>query len=188
MVRDDGRIFISFEGQHRVWTYRDIASEAAWLPRHADFKSMQANSSLEALAIGPDGALYTIPERSGRLSLAFPVYRYKGGVWTNAFTLPRRGKFLVVGADFGPDGNLYLLERYFTGLFGFQTRVRRFRLSGSKITGEEIILSTTTGRHDNLEGLTVWRDSVGNLRLTMISDDNFKSFQRIELVEYLLPK
>lgn len=187
-IRDDGRIFVSFEGIHRVWTYRDTTSEAAWLPRHNDFKSMQNNSSLEALAIGPDGVLYTMPERSGKLDRPFPVYRYKGGVWSKAFSLPRRGKFLTVGADFGPDGDFYLLERHFTGVFGFQSRVRRFKLHNDKIVGEEIILTTRTGKHDNLEGLSIWRDGSGDLRLTMVSDDNFKPFQRTELVEYVLSK
>lgn len=187
-IRDDGRIFVSFEGIHRVWTYRDTTSEAAWLPRHNDFKSMQNNSSLEALAIGPDGVLYTMPERSGKLSRPFPVYRYKGGVWSKAFDLPRRGNFLTVGADFGPDGDFYLLERHFTGIFGFQSRVRRFQLHDDKIVGEEILLTTSTGKHDNLEGLSIWRDGAGDLRLTMVSDDNFKPFQRTELVEYVLRK
>ena len=70
--REDGRIYVSFEGIHRVWTYNSPTSEAAWLPRHPDFEGMQNNSSLEALAVGPDGALYTLPERSGKLTRPFP--------------------------------------------------------------------------------------------------------------------
>ena len=42
-------------------------------------------------------------------------------------------------------------------------------------------------RHDNLEGLAVTRAATGQIRLTMISDDNFNPFQRSEIVEYLLP-
>jgi hypothetical protein len=43
-----------------------------------------------------------------------------------------------------------------------------------------------TGTHDNLEGLDVWADAEG-LRATMISDDNFRFFQRTEIVDYRLP-
>ena len=43
-------------------------------------------------------------------------------------------------------------------------------------------------RHDNLEGLAVWRDDSGAIRLTMISDDNFNLLQRTELVEYAVPE
>ena len=108
-IRKDGRIFISFEQYHRVWTYSAPDSEAAWLPRHGDFADMQNNSSLEALAVASDGTLYTLPERSGRLRRPFPVYRYRNGDWDQPFDLPRRGAFLAVGADIGPDGRFYLL-------------------------------------------------------------------------------
>lgn len=185
-IRADGRILISFEGMHRVWTYRDSLSEAAWLPRPPAFAKMQMNSSLEALAIGPDGALYTLPERSGRLTRPFPVYRYFGGAWTQPFTIPRRGEYLPVGADFGPDGRLYLLERGFSGIFGFQTRVRSFQVRADRVSDERVELETSLGTHDNLEGIAVWRDARGDIRLTMVSDDNFRAFQTTEFVEYRL--
>ncbi len=62
-IRPNGRIYVSFERYHRVWTYRNTTSEAAWLPRHPDFKRLQNNSSLEALAVDAKGRLYTLPER-----------------------------------------------------------------------------------------------------------------------------
>ncbi len=187
-VRGDGRLFISFEGAHRVWTYRDPASEGAWLPRHPDFKTMQNNSSLEALAIGPDNALYTIPERSGRLNRPFPVYRYQNGEWTMPFSVPRHGPYLVVGADIGPDGRFYLLERHLGSIFGFETRVRRFDMTAAGLQNEVTLIQTSAGEHDNLEGLSVWRTETGGLRLTMISDDNFRGIQKTEIVEYDVPE
>lgn len=183
-VRADGRIYVSFEGWHRVWTYSGPGGKAAWLPRHDDFRNMQNNSSLEALAIDSKGALYTLPERSGRLDRPYPVYRYSKGAWSQPFALPRHGPHLPVGADFGPDGKFYLLERNLSGLLGFETRLRRFSFRGPVLGAEEILLSTRAGTHDNLEGLSVWRDSEGYLRVTMISDDNFKAFQRTQFVEY----
>ncbi|MFV2035869.1 MAG: esterase-like activity of phytase family protein [Halocynthiibacter sp.] len=185
-VRSDGQFYVSFEGDHRVWGYRDRGGEATRLPRSPAFRKMQRNSSLEALAIGPDGSLYTLPERSGNLDTPFPVFRFRDGKWQQAFTLPRRGLFLPVGADFGPDGKFYLLERRFSGLFGFGTRVRRFDVTETGLTGEETLLTTPTGRHDNLEGISVWQDDSGAIRLTMISDDNFNPLQRTEIVEYRL--
>lgn len=184
--RGDGRLFVSFEGHHRVWTYRDPRSEAAWLPRHPDFKTMQRNSALEALAIDTRGRVYTLPERSGDRNRPFPVYRYASGTWTIPFHIPRRDGFLPVGMDFGPDGRLYLLERELRGIF-FATRVRRFTLSGDRISREETVIETPGGLHDNLEGIAVWRDDRDEIRITMISDDNFKDFLRTEIVEYTLP-
>lgn len=185
-LREDGRLFVSFEAEHRVWSYRNAGSAAGALPRPREFHAMQNNSSLEALAIGPDGAVYTLPERSGKLTRPFPVFRYRGGKWTRPFSIPRRGEFLPVGADFGPDGRFYLLERHLNGVFGFLSRVRSFRIEGNRIGDERLVLQTSTGKHDNLEGISVWRDEAGAIRLTMISDDNFRSYQRTEFVEYRL--
>ncbi len=178
-IGPDGTVYVSIEGRHQVLVLNPSDGTTTKLPRHADFAKLQANSSLEALAIGPDDALYTIPERSGRATRPFPVYRFKNGNWDIPFDIPRRGEFLVVGADVGPDGRLYVLERHFTGI-GFKSRVRRFELDGS---AEKTLISTTTGTHDNLEGISVWNDGTG-LRMTLLSDDNFKFFQRSELVEY----
>ncbi len=185
-IGPDGRIYISFEHSPRVWTYRDKNSRAVRLPRHPDFKRMERNAALESLAVGPDGAVYTIPEKAADQTAGFPVYRYKNGAWSIAFYIPKRGSFLPVGADFGPDGNLYLLERHLGSIFGFETRVRRFIITDNALHDEIELLQTTPGTHDNLEGIAVWRDDTGDIRLTMISDDNFKLFQRTEFVEYRL--
>ena len=48
--------------------------------------------------------------------------------WDKALTPAPRRHLPVVDADFGPDGKLYLLERDFSWLGGFATRVRRFAL------------------------------------------------------------
>lgn len=183
-IRADGRIYISFERYHRIWTYRDPDKEAAWMPRHRDFQGFQGNFALEALAIDAKGNLYTTPEQSGDMTKPFPVYRYKDGAWAIPFSISRIGRFSPVGADFGPDGKLYLLERYLGSLFGFQTRVRRFTVNGDTLREEQILLETPAGTHDNLEGIAVWRDMQGNIRLTMVSDNNFIVFQRTEFVEY----
>ena len=177
----DGTIYVSVEATHRVLAFDDIAAQPRALPRHTDFASMQPNSSLEALAIDANGALYTMPERSGRASRPFPVYRFKDGTWDIPFSIPRRGNFLIAGADIGPDGRFYVLERHFTGL-GFQTRVRRFDLS---VGSEATLLETPNGTHDNLEGISIWTAPTG-LRMTLVSDDNFRFFQRTELVEYAI--
>jgi len=184
-VAQDGRVFVSFEGFHRVWTYARVGGEAAWLPRHPDFQHMHRNASLEALARDERGWLYTITE-SPRGD-AFPVFRYRGGQWDTPFTIPARDGFEVTGADVGPDGKFYLLERSFSLLTGFGSRLRRFDLSETGLTNEVTLMRSAPFQHDNLEGLSVWRAADG-LRATMVSDDNFRALQRTELVEYALPE
>ena len=185
-VAPNGRLYISFEGTHRVMAYDTLRSAAEPLPDLPGKDSFQMNSSLEALAIDRRGRLYTMPERSGDLNRPFPVFRFQNGKWDRRLSIPRRDGFLPVGADFGPDGRFYLLERELTGLNGFATRVRSFELRGNSFVDERELLRTTGGTHDNLEGLAVWATPEGVIRLTMIADDNFKFFQRTELVEYRL--
>ncbi|SDW73046.1 esterase-like activity of phytase family protein [Litoreibacter albidus] len=185
-IAPDGTIYISFEGTHRVLAYDSTQGAAKALPELPWRSTLQSNSSLEALAIDGAGVLYTMPERSGDLNRPFPVFRLRNGRWDRALSIPRRDGFLPVGADFGPDGRLYLLERELAGLNGFASRVRSFKLERNALSDEREILRTTPGTHDNLEGLAVWATPEGVIRVTMISDDNFKFFQRTELVEYRL--
>ena len=182
-VAPQGGFYVSFEGQHRIRRYTAPDQPAQRVTGHPDFANMQMNSSLEALAIDARGHLFTLPERSGALDRPFPVYRFDGQGWDIPFSLPRSAGFLPVGADFGPDGWLYLLERALTGP-GFRSRVRRFDIAGDQVRAEEVLFQTRTRQHDNLEGISVWMDGQGRIRLTMIADDNFKFFQRTELVEY----
>ena len=181
-----GRAFVSFESFHRVRRYDDIDGPAAQVPSHRDFRRLQPNSGLEALAIDAEGTLYAIPERSGAWERPFPVYRLRGGQWDRTLKLRRDGTFLVVDADFGPDGKLYVLERDFGWVKGFATRVRRFALGPDGFGDEETLLETPFGALDNMEGISTWRDAEGRIRVALISDDNFFPLQRTMLVEYLV--
>lgn len=180
-IAPDGTIYVSFEWMHGIRSFAAVDAPGSDLMTSAAFDWMQTNTGLEALAIDADHALYVIPERSGAVNQAFPVYRLQDGIWDQPFNLPRRGSFLVVGADIGPDGRLYLLERDFLGI-GFRSRIRRFDLTGG---AEQVILETRLRQHDNLEGISVWQDDRG-LRMTMIADDNLNRLQRTEIVEYRL--
>ncbi|GAA6209306.1 esterase-like activity of phytase family protein [Cognatishimia sp. WU-CL00825] len=185
-VRRDGQLFISLEGIHQVRAYARASGNAMEYPRHADFAKLQDNGSLEALAIDDRNRLYTLPESSATDARGMPVYRLENGVWSQPFFLSRSRRYEPVGADFGPDGKFYLLERKFT-LFGFRSRIRSFVFDANGVASEQAVLETAAGEHDNLEGLSVWRDDTGALRLTMVSDDNFMFFQSTEIVEYLVP-
>ena len=155
-------------------------------PRLAAFKQLPENKALEALAIDRRGHLFTLPEGAVTPGGAIPVWRWNGTGWSQPFSLPRRGKFKPVSADFGPDGKFYVLERDFT-FFGFRSRLRRWAVTPAGLGSEETLLKTAAGTHDNLEGLSVWQDAAGRLRATMVSDDNFNALQVTELVEYALP-
>lgn len=182
-----GRAYVSYESFHRVRRYDDLRGPAAMVPSHPDFERFEQNSGLESLALDSEGTLYAIPERSGAVRRPFPVYRLRAdGHWDKPYAIPRRGTFLVSDADFGPDGNLYVLERDFAWLGGFRTRVRRFTPGPDGLGEEATLLETSFMELDNMEGISVWRDENGRIRVTMISDDNFFPLQKTMFAEYVL--
>ncbi len=196
----DGTFYVSFETAARVLHYQRLDGPAENLPVPKAFRSFPRNAGLEAVAVGRDGTVYTMPERTapakgGMLArysgsdsnTPFPIFRYRNGKWDQPFDLPRLGEFLPVSADIGPDGRLYVLERAFHGIGGFASRVRSFTMAKSALTDARTLFESPAGLHDNLEGMSVWRDATGALRLTMVSDDNFGFFQRTEIVEYRFP-
>lgn len=179
-----GSVFVSFEHAHRVHAYPTLDTPDEKPSYTRAWGALTPNRGLEALAIQEDGSLFAIPEQVNPGASEALVYRRKPGeAWKQAFTLPARHKFSPVGADFGPDGRLYVLER---GLypFGFYSRVRTMTVHEDGVTDIETVLHTKLGTHGNLEGLAVWRDAAGMIRLTMVSDDNFYPFMRGEIVEY----
>ncbi|HMM07757.1 MAG TPA: esterase-like activity of phytase family protein [Paracoccus solventivorans] len=178
-----GRIFVSFEGLDRIARYDDPDGPATRILKAGWFSRLRRNQALEALAVTAAGDLLTIPESWPDEGKGFPVWRFREGTWSNPFHLPRDDAWAPVGADVGPDGRLYVLERQFRGLRGFQSRVRRYEFGEDHIGPPETLIETSLLQFDNLEGIAVWEDGQG-IRITMISDDNFLFLQRTELVEY----
>ncbi|MCG7494194.1 esterase-like activity of phytase family protein [Thalassobius sp. Cn5-15] len=181
----DGTLYVSLEHIHQVWRYPHAFGAPLALPQHADFRGFPRNAGMEALAVDRHGQIYAVPESVPRKRPNLPLYRLGAGGWQILYYIEASDDFDPVGADFGPDGLFYLLERRFTGI-GFRSRLRRFDLNRFDPAGE-VLLSTGTRVHDNLEGLSIWRDANGVIRATMLADDNFKFFQTSEIVEYALP-
>ncbi len=186
-VGANGAIYISTEGPARVLRYESLGGAGRQIGAPGDFGTLRPNGALESLALAPDGTLYTLPETTTRDTAAFPLFRYDGTGWSVFAQIPRQDRFLPVSADIGPDGRLYLLFRSFGGFSGFASRLQRMDLSETGLGPAQTLIETPFGLHDNLEGLSVWRDAKGHLIATMIADDNESVFQTTELVEYRLP-
>lgn len=182
-VDAQGTLYVSLEGPAGIFAEcADGTFER--LKDHADFAGMATNRALEALAVAGDGTLVTMPEASETNTAPFPVYQYKDGSWTKGPELPRKGSFLITGADFGPDELLYVLERA-VSLRGFASRIRRFDLTAPDLS-ETTLLTTDAGTYGNLEGLSVWQDETGATHLSLVADDNFNVFQSNQIVEFTL--
>lgn len=189
-IAPDGTMYVSFEVGHRIVRYPSGQGKARKLPENPATERMAPNEAQEALAVMSDGSVLMIPEGTTKDTSPHPVFRLAKGsqAWEIPFTIPRHRPYRPVGADIGPDGRLYVLERHLSGIFGFTNLVRRFDMTAKGLSNEVVLLQTEVGAHDNLEGLAVWRDADGLIRLTMVSDDNFKFFQVTEVVEYVVPE
>jgi hypothetical protein len=183
----DGSLTAGFEQDHRVWRWPAGGVAAEALPRHPGWDALPRNAGLEALAATRDGALIAIAEQPAAPG-GFPLYRLEAGAaaWTEG-VWPGDPAFRPTGADVGPDGRLYVLERSFLPLAGFRMRLRRATLRGADVRDVETLITLRGSGVDNFEAIGVWRDETGALLAIVVSDDNFMPFQRTLIVEIALP-
>ena len=182
----NGDLFVSFELEHRIVRYSADGRQAAEVAFPPDLVVFEKNSGLEALALAPDGALYALPEGDTAGVSAAPVFRFRDGRWERVFEIAEQDSWRPVGADFGPDGCLYLLERDFWGLLGFKSRLRRLCFDDSGLTSDGVLFASRAGQMGNLEGLSIWQGPGGALRATMISDNNFMPMLGTEFVDFAI--
>lgn len=182
----DGRAWISTEGTARVLAFARLGGAATRMARPRAFADYPSNTAFEALARAPDGSLWLIPEYPVGPG-DFPVWIWSGTEWQSRYSLPRDGFWRISDATFDDRGRLYVLERLFGGPAGFASRLRRFDIGAGGPVAGTVLLTTPFGLHDNLEGLSLWRQD-GALVAAMVSDDNFLAVFREELVEYRLPE
>ena len=190
----DGPRFVSFEQLWRVGRFDGPEDEETPLPGAPEWEGRSGNEALEALALAPDGRLLAIRERRDE----DPFERFEGW-WLDPRTgesirieVPRIDGYVVTGADFGPDGRLYLLVRTFSNFLGFRFAVQRFRVEADALVDGEVLAKVTGVGADNGEGIAVWRPEEaaggdGRTRVLVISDDNFNLIQRTLLYEFAVP-
>ena len=166
-VSAQGRNFVSVEGRHRIDAFDRQTLTASW--PFPELISLGDNRGFEALAIDSSNTLWAIAETPTRAKI--PVASLVDGAWQIRAWLAQTDGYLPVGADFGADGTLYILERRFW-LFRFSSRLRRVdgALSDDLVT--TTIWESTSGELDNLEGVAVVSDRSDHLRFLMVADDN----------------
>ncbi|WP_439816061.1 esterase-like activity of phytase family protein [Zavarzinia sp. CC-PAN008] len=190
----DGHLLVGFERDHRIWRYGPLPDGLAAVPSLvATPPALQAapgNSGLEALAAFPDGRLLALTEglRDARGDYAGWV-RDPAGAW-GALGLVRTGLFQATDATVLPDGALVILERSYTMADGPAARLRLLQgpdiAPGARLRGEELAALSVRQNIDNMEGIDTWTTPEGEVRLVLISDDNFSPLQRTLVLEFAL--
>lgn len=175
-----GRLWVSFEGYHRIYVYREPGGSLERSIARREWETFSEGRGLEGLARAPDGRLWAFREGRAEDGTTSPVYvgRAEDPVWEEK-RLPLIGPFSATGADFGPDGWLYVTERAFSFIGGFRFRLRRLKWGeGPDPIAEETLLSLGAETYiDNIEAVTLWREA-GRTYLLILSDDNFLAVER----------
>ena len=185
-IERGGSILVAFEGYARVARFELPDMHPLALQVWDRFKSIWGNAGMEALSVAPDGQIMTILENSTGDG-AYQTFVYQGGIdWVNGPALASDGRFRATDSVYGPDGRLYVLERSFSPLWGYTTRISAYRAAGKGFSQPEVVLQTGAGEFGDLEGLDVWTDSKGRTIATMVTDNNFLPFVPTKVAEFVL--
>jgi hypothetical protein len=202
LAEDGGTVWLGIERVQQIlrFDYGKDGLRARGVPISAPsgLKLLPHNQSLECLVAVPKdaaakdgppaGTLIAISERG--LDTQGNLMSFLIGGPGGVFSLRRTDDFDVSDCALTPDRRLLVLERRFSWMRGLAMRIRSVPLAsikpGALVDGPELIYADMGYQIDNMEGLSVHRDTSGALVLTLISDDNFSPLQRTLLLQFAL--
>ena len=197
VLRGD-RFLVTFEGQHRIFSYladgfppapRGVPVEVASpeeLPR------IHHNTGMEAVASLNDGRLLVMTEDFRDDDGSIVGWIGDGDTW-GRLTLRPTESFLPTGATVLPDGDVLLLERTWDEATDItQIRVSRIPIGdlvpGAELVSREIARLRPPQTVDNMEAIAVRSGPAGEILIYLVSDDNFNEKQRTLLMQFeMLP-
>ncbi len=194
---EGGTAWIGVERTHRIFRFdtfgRDgLNARGTPIPVPMGNNRLPSNRGIEALGILPRpsplaGTLLAISERG--LNAAGDIRAFLMGRGDPAEVFVKRtNDFDVTDLAFLPNGDLLLLERWFSAWRGVAFRIRRIDLAairaGATVDGPVVMSADMTGQIDNMEGLATHRNAEGETILTIVSDNNFSFLQRTLLLQF----
>lgn len=190
----DGRWLISFERAHRLWFYDAPGGKAAGaLEVPATVAQQPDNGGIEAMAAFANGELLLFSEEKPALvgdnKEDTAVWLLRGGQWHD-LAWPARDDFKPTDAVALPNGDVILLQRYFTPLVGPKARISR--ITAADIQPGVVLKHTLLAEWarpvsvDNMEALDIRRAEDGSTWLYVMSDDNQNRLQRTLLMVFRL--
>ncbi len=188
LIRFEGGFLVSFEHNHRLEFVKEAGTAGVAPPLAAiNFGGVSMNSGMEAITRLESGQLLAFAERGrdgGGRQKAWLVSADKvDNIW---FKPPVN--FSPTDAATLPNGDVLVLLRQFSAIDGVAIKVHRIKVAeivaGVTLIGDEILHLTPEFPVDNMEGLDVVALDDDTVRLVMISDDNFNSFQRTLLMMF----
>lgn len=187
-------LLVSFERNHRIWTYGPARAPVAPAARAAPDFDFPLNDGMEAISIADDRHCEEAPDaRPMDRGTCLRVAGESGGVWDcapqgcveriapPAVPLPD-SEYRITGMDRDPEGaGWFVVERLYRPPVDVRARVRRMAGDGS--LGPVLIELKLPGATDNFEGITAERRR-HDVRLYLLSDDNGNRAQRTLLLAF----
>lgn len=204
LVKSDklfGKAYISFEQNHRVGVFsvtkNGLSAPKRYLRLRKITRKLRGNAGLEALTIlrggQLKGSLVAIAQSKQDKHGNFKGWLVRGGkIVEIKFVPPPLDRYRITDAVSLDNGDLLLLERRYKFLT-INIRIRHVRqselLSKRPIKGT-ILMEANSNEHmiDNMEVITAHKNKHGETILTLLSDDNFNSFQKNLILQFALPK
>jgi hypothetical protein len=192
LERVRGGWLVGFERAQRIMLYRDADqpfARAAPFPTPPGLAAAPPNEGLEALASLPDGRLLAITEGFITADGDLRGWIFEAAGW-RTLSYVRTGLFQPSDAVALPNGDVLVLERRFSYLGGFGSRIVRLRFADiapdARLHGEEIALIERPLVTENFEGIAMRAAANGETLLYIVSDDNYQSLQKTLLFMFAL--
>jgi len=190
----DGRFAVSFEQTQTIRIYdfnRDGPFGAARLgPRLDGVARLPSNVGLEALTATSDGALLVGAEGGGGATPLWIAPLDAQAPVPLRIRYPLAEGFSLTSLDRMPTGGFVALERFYAPVIGAQARITVFPEASLTAGGEtladvrELAVLSPPLMVDNFEGVTAQLLPNGDVRLYILSDDNFSARQRTLLYAF----
>ncbi len=190
----DGRWLVSFERAHRLWFYAQPGGPATGtLAVPPSVAQQPDNGGIEAVAAFANGDLLLfsedMPAVRGISSEGHAAWLWRDGAWHD-LAWPARDDFRPTDAAALENGDVIVLERYFTPLVGPKARLQRIPADairpGAILQPELLAEWARPVSVDNMEALDLRRAADGSLWLYVMSDDNQNPLQRTLLMVFRL--
>ena len=191
----DRRVAVGYERNDRIGYFRfdrgRLRAEGtdAWVDLNRF--GFPENKGVEAIALQPGtGDLFVLAEHALNEAGNHRGFVVSGNTVKRGFDVVLRDRYSITDAQFLPDGDLLILERYYSLFAGVYLRLRRVsaaRLGSDHALDGEVLIEAGPGTEiDNMEAMAVSSMADGSTRITLISDDNFSPLQRSILLEFRL--
>ncbi len=194
----NGDLLVAFERANRILIYPAGPGMLEARPRRFGYRAhvqeFRMARGLEALAVLSDGTVLVLEENKRKDAAHFLGWRGKPGTQTPArLDYATLDPFKPVGMARLENGDLLVLERRFSVLGGFASRVVRISaatvLNDTALDGtEEVLRLEAPGLRDNSEAIAAHPLAGGAHAVYLLSDDNFNFLQRTLLLQFVLER